>query len=146
MILATNHSDHVEERFLNVNAIPCRSLDKFTAQFLCAGQPFLSRNLAFGNTVRFVANQHDGHWARIFDPHDLGMKTPNPFEARAAGNGVDQKKPFPDKDLLLPNSESCVVIPARCVKGYQPAELPVNDTLFPAELPDSGMGWFDELL
>jgi hypothetical protein len=163
--LFSKQTNDIVECLFHIDAAFGRGLDKLTAQLLCQRMTLLCGYFSLGDSVTFVAHQHDWHRCsrrrercrraqgragvagaarRLLDSIDLVMKSLDAGKGGARGDAVHQHKAFSITDPLV--SECCVFFLPRRVQDFQHARMAVDDDLLPVRVFNGGIVGFDKVV
>jgi len=139
--LSAKDPHYIVKCLLDIDAVPCRSLDKLTAHFYRQCVAFLCRYLPLRKAIAVIANQHDGNREAggvrdgFLDPLNLAVISFDSHEAGTASDRVDNDESFAVTDPLV--SESCVLLLTSCIEDLEHAGIPINHSLLSIRVFDS---------
>lgn len=145
LALAAKDADNVIEGLFDIYAVLGRGLDKLAAELAGEGVALLRRHLALGDTIAFVADEHDrdrqlrvgggyggagigrGGGAGFLDALNLVVEALDARKRGARGDAVDENEPLAVTDPLV--AEGRVFFLTSGVEDFEHARLGVDDDL-----------------
>lgn len=164
--LASKLADDFEKGLFHINAVLGRRLDKVTAEQLRQGAALLGRDLALGDAVALVSDEHDGRWAKgrahgrgrerragigrgagervLLDALDLVVEALDAGEGGARRDAVDEDEALAVAYPLV--SQRNVLLLAGGVEHLEHARLAVDLHLLSVRVFNGGVVGLDEVV